>query len=70
MYKSLGLREVKRTNISLQLADRSIKISKGIVEDVLIRVDKFFFLANFIVDNEQVIFNVFKAIKHLLTSNI
>ena len=32
---------VKLTTITLSLADRSIKIPKGTVEDVLIQVDKF-----------------------------
>ena len=41
MYKQLGLGELKPTTITLSLADRSIKIPKGTVEDVLIWVDKF-----------------------------
>ena len=40
VYKQLGLGELKPTNITLSLADRSIKIPKGIVEDVLVKVDK------------------------------
>ena len=36
MYKQLGLGELKPTSITLYLADRSIKIPKGTVEDVLI----------------------------------
>ena len=36
VYKQLGLGELKPTSITLSLADRSIKIPKGIVEDVLI----------------------------------
>ncbi|KAL5578661.1 hypothetical protein UlMin_011103 [Ulmus minor] len=35
--------------ISLQLADRSIKHPRGIIEDVLVKVDKFIFPADFIV---------------------
>ena len=41
MYQQLGLGELKPTTITLSLADRSIKIPKGTVEDVLIQVDKF-----------------------------
>ena len=41
MYKQLGLGELKPTSITLSLADRSIKIPKGTVEDVLIQVDRF-----------------------------
>ena len=36
MYKKLGLGEIKPTTITLSLADKSIKILKGTVEDVLI----------------------------------
>ena len=36
MYKQLGLGELKPTSITLSLADRSIKILKGTIEDVLI----------------------------------
>ena len=39
VYKQLGLGELKPTNITLSLADRSVKIPKGIVEDVLVKVD-------------------------------
>jgi len=35
--------------VTLQLADRSIKISRGVVEDVLVQVDKFCFPVDFIV---------------------
>ncbi|XP_031252027.1 uncharacterized protein LOC116109930 [Pistacia vera] len=49
IYKKLGLREVKPTIVHLQLADRSIKYPKGVVEDVLIKVDKLFFPVDFIV---------------------
>ena len=34
MYKQLGLGELKPTSITLSLADRSIKITKGTIEDV------------------------------------
>ena len=49
VYKQLGLGELKPTNITLSLADRSIKIPKGIVEDVLVKVDKFYYPVNFVV---------------------
>ncbi|XP_022862301.1 uncharacterized protein LOC111382527 [Olea europaea var. sylvestris] len=89
VYMSLGLGEAKPTTISLQLADRSIKRPKGIIEDVLVKEDSNIplilgrpFLATgralidvyngkmiLRVDNEQVIFNMFKAMKHPLTSD-
>ena len=43
MYKQLGLGELKSTNITLSLADRSVKIPKGIFENVLVKVDKFYY---------------------------
>ena len=49
IFKKLGLREAKPTMVSLQLADRSIQYPRGIIEDVLVKVDKFIFPADFIV---------------------
>ncbi|KAL2461350.1 Uncharacterized protein Adt_44770 [Abeliophyllum distichum] len=49
VYMRLGLGKVKATSVSLQLADRSIKYPRGVVEDVLIKVEKFFFPVDFIV---------------------
>ena len=47
--------ELKPTNITLSLADRSVKIPKGIVEDVLVKVDKFYYPVDFVVlDTEPV----------------
>ena len=45
----MGLGEVKPTTISLQLADRFIKYPRGVIEDVLVKVDKFIFPTDFIV---------------------
>ena len=49
VYQQLGLGELKPTVVIMQLADRFIKKPKGIVEDVIIRVDKFFSLVEFVV---------------------
>ena len=49
VFRKLGMDEPKPTNITLQLADRSITHPKGIVEDVLVKVDKFIFPADFVV---------------------
>ena len=55
MYRQLGLGELKPTSITLSLADRSVKIPKGTVEDVLIQVDKFYYPVDFVVlDTEPV----------------
>ena len=49
MYKQLGLGELKSTNITLSLVDRSVKIPKGIVEDVLVKIDNFYYPVDFVV---------------------
>src|SRR5580765_5011870 len=49
MFKRLNLGEVTPTMISLQMADRTIKAPYGICEDVLVRVDKFFFHVDFVI---------------------
>ena len=53
MYKQLGLGELKPTTITLSLADRSIKIPKGTIEDVLIQVDRFYYPVDFVVLNTE-----------------
>ncbi|PIN15036.1 DNA-directed DNA polymerase [Handroanthus impetiginosus] len=99
IYRTLGLGEAKPTSIILQLVDRSLTYPKGVIEDILIKVDKFIFPADFIVldmevdseipiilgrpflatdrtlidvqkgeltirvQNQQITFNVFKAMK-------
>ena len=55
VYKQLGLGELKPTIITLSLVDRSVKIPKGIVEDVLVKVDKFYYPVDFVVlDTEPI----------------
>jgi hypothetical protein len=54
----LGLGELKPTSMTLQLADRSVKIPRGIVEDILIKVDKFYFPVDFIVLETEPVLNV------------
>ena len=55
VYKQLGLGELKPTNFTLSLADRSVKIPKGIVEDVLVKVDKLYYPVEFVVlDTEPI----------------
>ena len=41
--------ELKPTSITLSLADRSIKIPKGTIEDVIIEVDKFYYPVDFVL---------------------
>ncbi|XP_070040769.1 uncharacterized protein [Nicotiana tomentosiformis] len=51
LEKEIG--EIKSVPISLQLADQTIITPEGIVEDVLVRVDKFVFPVDFIVVNME-----------------
>ena len=55
MYKKLGLKELKPTSITLSLADRSVKIVKGTMEDVSIQVDKFYYLIDFMLLNTELV---------------
>ena len=100
IFKKLKLGETSPTTVTLQLADRSLTHPRGIIEDVLVKVDKFIFPTDFIildiqedkevsiilgrpllatgraminvqkgelrlrVQEEEVTFNVFNAIKH------
>ena len=57
VYVELGLGELEPTNITLQLADRSVKIPRGIVKDVLVQLDKFYFPADFFVLDTQPVVN-------------
>ncbi|KAL2533390.1 RNA-directed DNA polymerase [Abeliophyllum distichum] len=58
VYRRLGLGKVKATSVCLQLVDRSIKYPRGMVEDVLIKVDKFFFPVDFIVLDIEEVWNM------------
>lgn len=58
VFKKLGLGEVKPTTLTLQLVDRSITYPKDMIEDVLVKVDKFIFPVDFVVldmeENEKI----------------
>nr|CAN64212.1 hypothetical protein VITISV_031909 [Vitis vinifera] len=56
VYKQLGLGELKPTSITLSLADRSVKIPRGIIEDVLVQVDNFYYPIDFVVLDTDPIF--------------
>lgn len=49
VFEKLGLRNLKPTSMNLQLVDRSLSYPKGIVEDVLVKVDKFKLHADFVI---------------------
>jgi hypothetical protein len=49
VYQKLSLGELQPTSITLQLANKSIKRLRGILENVLVKVDKFIVPVDFIV---------------------
>ncbi|XP_061351131.1 uncharacterized protein LOC133296203 [Gastrolobium bilobum] len=49
MMKKLGITEVKPINMILQLADCSTKQAYGVIEDILVKVDKFIFPMDFVI---------------------
>ena len=56
VYKQLGLGELKPTSITLSLVDRSVKIPRGMIEDVLVQVEKFYYPVDFVVlDTDPVV---------------
>ncbi|KAJ0940332.1 putative aspartic peptidase domain superfamily [Helianthus annuus] len=48
-YEKLGLGDLKPPRMTLSLADKTIKYPRGIVENLLVKVDKFVFPADFVV---------------------
>ncbi|KAL0315257.1 UNVERIFIED_CONTAM: hypothetical protein Scaly_2873000 [Sesamum calycinum] len=102
IFEKVGMHELTPTIITLQLADRSIKYPRGIVEDVWVKVGKFIIPVDFIVldmeedmnmplrkpflaasralidvqkcqltlrvNDEHVVFNMFKPMKYLHTN--
>ena len=62
VYKQLGLGELKPTSITLSLVDRSVKIPGGVIEDVLVQVDKFYYPVDFVVlDTDPIV----KGVNHV-----
>jgi len=55
VFQSLNLGELKPTSITFLLIDRSVKVPRGIIEDVLVQVDKFIFPVDFIVLDTQLV---------------
>jgi len=57
VYQQLGLGKVRPTRVTVQLADRSVKVPKGKIIDVLIRVGNFIYPVDFIVLETQPVSN-------------
>lgn len=56
IFMTLVLGEPTPTKMAIQLTDRSIRHPKGVVKDMLVKVDKFIFLNDFVIHevNEKV----------------
>lgn len=62
VYKQLGLEELKLTTVTLQLADKSGRHSKGVIEDALGQIENIYFPMDFIIiDTVPVKVLVFKS---------
>ncbi|XP_026452497.1 uncharacterized protein LOC113352971 [Papaver somniferum] len=53
VYEQLGLGKMKPTRITLQLADRSVKIPRGIIEVFLVQVENFIYPVDFVILDTQ-----------------
>ncbi|XP_075649944.1 uncharacterized protein LOC142620465 [Castanea sativa] len=53
VYQKLGLGDLKPTSVTLQLADCSVRELRGIVKDVLVKIEHFYYLVDFIVIDYQ-----------------
>ena len=49
MFKRLGLGTTSPTKMSIQLADRPVKFPQGVIENVLVKVSKFVYPADFVI---------------------
>ncbi|XP_062118695.1 uncharacterized protein LOC133832353 [Humulus lupulus] len=58
VYSQLVLGEIKPTSVVLQLASHSIKKPRGIFEDVLVQVDKFYYPVEFLIMDTQYVVNM------------
>jgi hypothetical protein len=49
VYQQMGLGDLKPTSITLQLANRSVRTPREIVEDVIIKIENFYYPVDFII---------------------
>ncbi|XP_050876213.1 uncharacterized protein LOC127079903 [Lathyrus oleraceus] len=49
IYRKLGIRTIQDTRTTLQIAYHSVKRPYGVVEDVLVKIDKFVFPVDFVI---------------------
>ncbi|XP_070010584.1 uncharacterized protein [Nicotiana sylvestris] len=58
MFKTLGIGKPRPTSIRLQMEDNTMKRPLSIVDDVLVRVDKFILPADFVILDYEVYYEV------------
>ena len=58
IYKKLGLGDLKPTAMPLLMADQTVRRPIGILYNVLITVESFIFMANFVIIDCEVDFEV------------
>ncbi|XP_070029804.1 uncharacterized protein [Nicotiana sylvestris] len=58
VFKTLGIEQRKATSMRLQMADGIMKRSFGIIDDALVRVDKFILPADFVILDCEVYYEV------------
>ncbi|XP_070025942.1 uncharacterized protein [Nicotiana sylvestris] len=58
VFKILGISQLRATSTRLQMMDPTMKRSLGIIDDVLVRVDKFILPANYVILNCKVDYEV------------
>nr|GEW16853.1 hypothetical protein [Tanacetum cinerariifolium] len=65
MYIRLDLGELKPTRMCIELANKSTQYLRGIAENVIVKIDKFIFPADFVVlvGNEIITFDIEKSMK-------
>ncbi|GJU43551.1 DNA-directed DNA polymerase [Tanacetum coccineum] len=57
-FQRLGISKLKPIRMSIQLADQSIKYLIGVCENLLVKINKFIFLVDFVVlemDEEEIV---------------
>ncbi|KAF5450328.1 hypothetical protein F2P56_030689 [Juglans regia] len=65
----LGLGEIKPTTVVLQLANRSVNVPRGVVEDVLIQIDKFYYPVDFLILDTSSVVDTMMGRYFLATAN-
>ncbi|XP_070022194.1 uncharacterized protein [Nicotiana sylvestris] len=58
VFKTLGIGQPRATSIRLQMEDKTMKRPLGIIDDVLVRVDKFILPADFVIMECEVDYEV------------